>query len=381
MSKLTLGLVGSTFKENEKRVAIHPAHFERFGEAVRPHVFVERGYGKNFRISDEEIAPHVAGLLSREELFARCDAVMIFKPTAGDFPFYREGQVLWGACHNVQNPDMVQNGIDKRMTYIAMESMHEWSPDGRRGVWLFHTQSELAGYSSTLHALQLTGTKGWHDQPRRAAVISFGGAGRGAVHALRALEFVDITVYTMRSPLEVRNLIPTVKLGQYRRDPADPGRTQVVREDGEVAPFCEELAGHDIIVNCPLQDTDHPLMFVYEADLERFRRRTLIVDVSCDRGMGFEFARPTRFDDPLLEVGPGVIYYAVDHSPSLFYNTASLEHSKACWPQVQSIVAGRDGWARSRTVGAAVEIDQGVVVNEKILTFQNREVEYPHRRR
>ncbi len=30
--KLTLGLVGSSFKKNEKRAAIHPAHFCHFDE-------------------------------------------------------------------------------------------------------------------------------------------------------------------------------------------------------------------------------------------------------------------------------------------------------------------------------------------------------------
>ena len=31
-----------------------------------------------------------------------------------------------------------------------------------------------------LWSLALLGTKGWHDQPKRAAIISFGAAGRGA---------------------------------------------------------------------------------------------------------------------------------------------------------------------------------------------------------
>jgi len=38
----------------------------------------------------------VAGLLPRAALFAHCDVMLIPKPTAEDFPFFREGQVIWG---------------------------------------------------------------------------------------------------------------------------------------------------------------------------------------------------------------------------------------------------------------------------------------------
>ena len=377
--KLTLGLIASSNKENEKRVAIHPAHFRHFDDETRPYVYAEKGYGKNFRIRDEDFAPHVAGLLDREALFERCDALMIFKPTEQDFPFFREGQVLWGAVHTVQNPAIVDVAIEKRMTLIAMEDMHIWRSDGRKGVWLFHTQSELAGYCSVLQALQLTGTKGWYDQPRRAAVISFGSTGRGAVHALRALDYTDITVFTMRSPLEVLATIPMVKYGQYVPDPDHRGMTRFRAPDGSEKPFAQALSDYDVIVNCVLQDTDNPLMFVTNDDLPTFKPGSLVVDVSCDRGMGFEFARPTSFDEPLVEFGQGVVYYGVDHSPSYFYNTASLEHSKEAWPWLKHVVGGREAWARCPTVGKAIEIDEGHVEFKKILTYQNREESYPHR--
>jgi alanine dehydrogenase len=379
--RLTLGLIGSSTKENELRAAIHPAHFSRIEPEIRPHVYAERGFGGPFRIPDEEYEPHVAGLMEREELFERCDAVMIFKPTEKDFPFFRDGLVLWGAVHTVQNENIVQVAIDRKMTCIAMESMFHWRPDGTRSTWIFNTQSELAGYCSVLHSLRLLGIKGWHDQPRRAAIISFGSVGRGAVHALGAMDFNDITVYTQRPPVSVLWTPPTVVLRQYVRAGDDPSDTLVVQPDGGLVPFGEELAGFDIIVNAVAQDTDRPLMFVRNAHLDGFRRGTLVVDVSCDRGMGFEWARPTTFDEPLLEVGGGIVYYAVDHSPSYLHDTASLEHSKEAVPYVKHVVGGREAWDANPTVGHAIEILDGGIVNEKILTFQNRERDYPHRKR
>lgn len=376
--KITVGMVGSSTKENEKRVALHPVHFSKFDPETRAQVFVEKGYGKQFRISDEEMRPHVAGLMEREELFEKCDSVMIFKPTEADFPYLREGQTLWGALHLVQGPPITQMAIDKRLTCIPMESMFTWRPGGRKGVWLFHTQSHLAGYCSVLHSLQLLGLKGWYDQPRKVAILSYGSVGRGAVHACRALDYTDISVFTQRPPMAVKDAVPTVKYGQYQR--ADDGTDKVLERspDGDLTPMGELLADYDIIVNCVLQNTDRPLTFVHNDDLPRFKSGTLIVDVSCDLGMGFEFARPTRFDDPLFEVGDRVVYYAVDHSPSLLYQTASLEHSKELYPYVRDFVAGRAGWDRNPTLGNAIEIDRGVIVNPKILTYQNRAAEYPH---
>ena len=52
--------------------------------------------------------------------------------------------------------------------------------------------------------------------------------------------------------------------------------------------------------------------------------------------MGFEWARPTSFDDPMFTVGEGVHYYAVDHSPSYLWNSATWENSEALLPTCPS---------------------------------------------
>ena len=108
---------------------------------------------------------------------------------------------------------------------------------------------------------------------------------------------------------------------------------------------------------------------------------TLIVDVSCDEGMGFEFARPTPFSDPTFVVGHDVHYYGVDHSPSYLWNSATWEISEALLPFLRPVLSGPGAWEADETVHRAVEIRDGVVVNPKILSFQRRDAAYPHRRR
>jgi alanine dehydrogenase len=122
-------------------------------------------------------------------------------------------------------------------------------------------------------------------------------------------------------------------------------------------------------------------MFVTHEDVGLFERGSLIVDVSCDEGMGFEWARPTSFDEPMFTVGPGVHYYAVDHSPSYLWNSATWEISAALVPHLRTVMSGPEEWERSETIRRAIEIRDGEIQNPRILSFQDREPEYPHRPR
>ncbi len=55
MSKLTLGVIGTSKKEDERRVPIHPEHLPRIPEHVRHQLIFEEGYGAPFGIADAEI--------------------------------------------------------------------------------------------------------------------------------------------------------------------------------------------------------------------------------------------------------------------------------------------------------------------------------------
>ena len=135
------------------------------------------------------------------------------------------------------------------------------------------------------------------------------------------------------------------------------------------------------MVNCVLQDTDAPLMFVTTGDLGAFAPGSLIVDVSCDEGMGFSWARPTSFAEPMLTVGNNVHYYAVDHSPSYLWNSATWEISEALLPHLRPVLAGPRAWDANETIQRAIEIRDGVIHNPRILSFQHRSPDYPHQPR
>ena len=379
MNQLSLGVLSTSSKENEFRLPIHPQHLDRIDADLRARIVLEKGYGERYGVSDEHLATQVCGLRARAEIIETSDVVLLPKPTLADMDSLHEGQVLWGWPHAVQDPELTQICIDKRLTLIAWEAMNHWSPFGGFAVHVFHLNNELAGYSSVLHALTLRGTTGHYGRPLTAVVIGFGNTARGAITALQSLGVHDVTVLTMRDVTAVASPVPSVVLDHLDRTEADPSRTTVQTYSGKV-PTAEFLARHDIVVNCVLQDTDSPLMFVLDAELALFHPGALIVDVSCDLGMGFAFAQPTSFQEPMLTVGDGVAYYGVDHSPTYLWNSATWGISEALIPYLRTVMDGPSAWDQDETIRQAIEIRGGVVQNPKILSFHGRSPEYPHAR-
>jgi alanine dehydrogenase len=212
-------------------------------------------------------------------------------------------------------------------------------------------------------------------------VIGFGNSARGAVTGLAALGVQDVTVLTTRDVTAVASPISSVTFRRMERVEDSSGRTVVSLGDGsDAVPTAEFLRDYDLVVNCVLQDTDEPLMFVTDDELALLRPGTVLVDVSCDEGMGFECAVPTTFSDPMFTVANGVRYYGVDHSPAYLWNSATWEISSALLPFLPCVLEGPDTWDRDETIRKAIEIRDGVVQNPKILSFQGRAAEYPHSR-
>jgi alanine dehydrogenase len=378
VGQLSVGVVATSRKQDERRLAIHPRHVERIDAALRRRMFLEQGYGERFGFSDAQLAPLVGGLRSRDELLADCDVLLLPKPVPADLEALLAGQVVWGWPHCVQDREITQLAIDRRLTMIAWEAMNHWAADGSFSVHVFHKNNELAGYCSVLHALGLIGSTGDYGRRLSGAVISFGATARGAVRALSALGISDVTVLTQRSVSAVASPFASVRMRRFVRDPGNPSRTLALEPPG-AGPIAQVLAQHDVIVNCILQDTDEPLMFVMNDDLSGFRPGTLFVDVSCDEGMAFEWARPTSFADPTFMVGQGLHYYAVDHSPSFLWNSATWENSEALLEHLPVVMAGPESWDADETIRRAIEIRDGRVENPRILSFQGRSPDYPYK--
>ncbi len=377
MNKLKFGVIGTSRKEDEKRIPIHPEHLMRLSEPIRRQLIFEEGYGTPFGITDSEMSNQTGGVATRHEILADIGNVILAKPVLADFEELREGGVLWGYPHCVQQRAHTQAAIDRKQTLIGFEDMYVWGPTGQMGRHTFYKNNELAGYSAVLHALQLKGIDGHYGNQRKVVIFSFGAVSRGAIYALKARGFRDITICIQRPKHEVREEVLDCKYVRIREGNEGEARMLVIEHDGTEHPLADLLNETEIIVNGTLQKPDRPIHFVTEDEISCLRPDCLIIDVSCDEGMGFFFAKPSTFNNPMFQVGR-VDYYAVDHTPSYLWESASRCISASLIIHLPTVLAGYEGWQQDETIRQAVNIDAGVIQKPDILSFQNRETLYPH---
>ena len=374
---LTVGVIGKSIKENEKRVAIHPEQIKRIPLKFRKQITFEAGYGSKFGMTDKIIAKLTSGkVASREEILNDFDCVIMPKPLEEDLSELHKGAILWGWTHCVQQKEITQISIERKLTLIAWEQMYKWSKTGDKNMHIFYKNNEIAGYAGVNHALKLIGVIGNYGKPRKAVILSFGSVSRGAVYALQGHGITDITVYTRRKPTDVGIQLPAVIFKQMITD--ESGNLLSVEADGSTRHFSEVLSDTQIIVNGTLQDIEHPLMFVPKDKANELMNGTLIIDISCDEGMGFWCAKPTTFEHPMIDVD-GKFYYSVDHSPSYYWDSASWDISDALLPFIPIVMNGPKAWGNDKTILNAIEINNGIIQNKKIISFQKRDKEYPYK--
>ncbi len=377
MDKLKFGIIGTSKKKDERRVPIHLEHLSRMSEEVRRQLIFEEGYGKLFGMEDAELAEQVGGIASRHELLADLGNVILPKPVVADLEELREGGILWGYPHCVQQSSITQVAIDRKQTLIAFEDMFVWGPNKQIGRHTFYKNNEMAGYCAVLHALQLKGIDGHYGRQRKVIIFSFGAVSRGAIYALKARGYRDITICIQRPDHEIREEVLDCHYIRIREGNEGEARMVVVEHDGSTKPLQDLVSQSDIIVNGTFQDPGNPTLFVSEEERSFLKKGSLIIDVSCDEGMGFFFAKPTTFSEPMFKVGT-VDYYAVDHTPSYLWQSASRSISGALVVHLPDVIEGHSSWQQNETLRRAVNIDAGVIQKPDILSFQKRKPDYPH---
>lgn len=368
---MDIAVIGTSKKENEKRVPIHPDQIAQIPLKIRKHLFFEKGYGIPFDMEDEMISSLTGNqLIERKALFSNYKAFLITKPVAEDFEDMQEGSLIWGWVHSVQQSVITQMAIDKKLTLIAWENMYYQGDRDR--LHIFNKNNEMAGYCGVQHALQLTGIDGNFGPKKKVVVLSLGSVSRGALYALRGHGFSDITVYTQRPSYLATNKMPGIQYKQIINDGG--GVLEAVNLYGEKNQLVKELTTADIIVNGVLQNPNNPIIFINDNDVDKFTKPCLVIDISCDLGMGFSFARPTEFYNPIFKVGK-INYYAVDHTPTLLWNSASWEISNCILPYLPYVVEQAD----NKVLNDAIDIKDGKILNSDILSYQNRLPEYPYK--
>lgn len=308
-------------KENEDRRALIPAHMAHIEHC--DCLFFEEGYGKVLGFGDEEYERYGAHMVSREEALSKD---VICDPKIGDAEYLEdlhEGQTLFGWVHLVQNRDITDKVLSRSLTTYCWEDMFE---KGRHSFW---RNNEMAGEAAIMHAFQCYGEMPYNT---KVALIGRGNVANGALRILTCLG-ADITIYNRKMEALLR----------------------------------EELPKYNVVVNALLWDTKRRDHIIYREDLKRLKPNALIIDISCDRAGAIETSIPTTIEEPTYVVD-GVMHYVVDHTPSLFYKTASMGISEEVSKYIDELVLDQPGEVLKKSIGIA----DGVIVDQRIKDFQGR---------
>lgn len=307
-------------KENENRRAIVPDHVKRIDNPEL--LYFEKGYGDVLGIADEEYEKCGCHIDSHDEVLKK---EIICDPKIGDADYLEtlHNQTIFGWIHATQNRDITNKLIDGELTAYAWEKMFY------KGRHVFWRNNELAGEAAVMHAFQCYGRMPYETD---VAVIGRGNTARGAIKVLNMLG---------------------AKVMQYDRRTEDLLR--------------EEIGRYDVIINCVLWDVMRKDHILYRSDLKRMKRNSMIIDVSCDRNGGIETSVPTTIENPTYIVD-GVLHYAVDHTPSLFHKTFTLNNSDVIWPYINQLQKEEC----DKVLSDALIIQNGIIVDKEIIQFQER---------
>ena len=320
MSIKTVGFPISS-KENEKRRAIVP---DDIITLKHPELlFVEKGFGEVLGVSDDEYKKTGANICSHEEAIQKdivCD------PKIGDADYLdkmKSKQIIFGWIHATQNADITDRIIKSELTAYAWEKMFD---NGRHIFWF---NNELAGEAAVINGFQCYGKLPYGLD---VAVIGNGNTARGACRVLNMLG---------------------ARVMQYNRH-----QENLLRQ---------EIGKYDVLVNCILWDVMRKDHIINRDDLRKMKNDSMIIDVSCDRNGGIETSEPTTIDNPTYYV-EGVLHYAVDHTPSIFYKTFSYNNSKVIAPYIEELMYGKPG----KVLEDSMILKDGVILDQEIIRFQSR---------
>ncbi|MBO4600072.1 MAG: N(5)-(carboxyethyl)ornithine synthase [Bacteroidales bacterium] len=317
----TVGLPIS-HKENEKRRTLVPADVKHI---LHPQqIYIEEGYGEVLGYADSDYTQFGIHTATRQEVLRKD---IVADPKIGDAEYLEtlDGQTTFGWLHAVQNRDITDKIISRRLTCFAWEDMYE---NGRHSFW---RNNEIAGEAAVFHAYMCHGIFPYNT---RAAVLGRGNIARGAV---KTLNYMGAEVM------------------QYDR------KTERL--------FQQELDGFDVIVNAILWDTSRKDHIIYRSDLKRMRRNALIIDVSCDRNGGVETSIPTTIENPTYVVD-GVTHYVVDHTPSLFWKTTTETLSAEFIKYIDLLIEDRP--LDNPVLRGCNNFSHGTILDQRIIDFQGR---------
>lgn len=300
---MRLGFIISNYP-GERRIPLLPEHVQDFANEV----VIETGLGQTMGISDEAYEAVGCEVMTREEIFAECPAIVSLKLLQpSDYDMLREGQMIIGWTHPEESGKEFyrEQAIPKKLFIVDLDNVYPRIYYQNRYVdipWIpehfVHRNSYIAGFAGTMHALVNYGLA--PDSSYKTAVLGSGNVSQGAMNAISKFSS-NVRMF-------------------YRRTMPD---------------FHRNMSEFDIIINgIQIKRGTEPILSL--EDQKKLKKGALLVCAAADGDGAIEGIEYTTWEKPVYEKD-GLYYYCLANTPSVFYRNASQEISKAFSQWVYSV--------------------------------------------
>lgn len=357
-AELTIGIPAETSLQ-EKRVALVPEAVALL-VAHGHQVLVETQAGSEAQFSDNDYSESGARIVyDRRQVFQANIVLKVEPPSLEEVVLMGMRQTLISALQlSVQNEGLLEALSAKKTTAIAWDFVQN-----ENGIQpLVRAMGEIAGNTAILLAGELM------------ASVSGQGTMLGGVSGVRPSEVVilgagTVGEYATRSALGLGASVKVFDNSVHRLIRLQNAVGQRLWTSTLQPSVLEEaLRTADVAIGAVRGSGSRAPMLVSEPMVAGMRERSIIVDVSIDRGGVFETSRLTSHERPTF-IECGVIHYCVPNIPSRVARTASKALSNIFAPMLLGI-AGEGGVVPAikdrNLISTGVYMFNGTLTNEEI---------------
>ena len=350
--------VPKEIKEGENRVALTPAGAHAL---VRDghDVVVETDAGAGSGLMDEEYAKQGAKIVSRREAFDLPHLIVKVKePLEIEWPFLREGKILFTYLHLASSRDLTTGLLKKGVTGIAYETVQ----DKNGQLPLLIPMSEVAGRMSIQLAMRfleadyggrgilLSGVPGV--PPAEVVILGCGVSGFNAAKVAVGLgahvTIIDIDHNKLK-------YVDDVLHGNVMTMFSNP---YMIRRAVSYA---------DVLVGAVLVPGAKAPVLVTEDMVSEMKTGSVIIDVSVDQGGSVETTRITTHNEPTYKVHE-VIHYGVPNMPASVPRSSTFALTNATLPYIREIASKglKKAVEQDASLAAGINISHGAITHPAV---------------
>lgn len=318
---------------DEKRVSLLPEGVSAL-ISLKQEVFVESGAGAGVLVSDDEYVQAGAKILSRKEIFSKCDVILqISNFTSTDIELLRENTIIMGVYQPLNNPQLMKTLAEKKLTVFSLDTIPRITR--AQSMDVLSSQSTVAGYKAVLLAatylprfFPMLTTAAGTITPAKVLILGAGVAGLQAIATAKRLGAI-IEAFDTRPEVkeQVQSLGARFVEVEGARDASGAGGYAVEQTEEYKARQREAIhksaIKSDVIISTALIPGKRAPLLVTEETVKQMKPGSVIVDLAAAAGGNCQLTEPGK-----ITVAHNVTIIGLTNLPSTMPMDASRMYGK-----------------------------------------------------